>query len=268
MTLAPHLPLPFLSRGGAVRRPPDATHLHLGKAFSLPAEPRVKGLVNFLLQMICNNQTPIPAGQGPPLRHGNCRLGRWDTPCFLGVQIARGKPCLDPYKTFALKQGWLVAGPLLAAGVAVAADFGAGDGDLDAAVALDLVLELLEQAALELAHLATAQASDVDVVAGAVAFVVVLVAADVQQVELVDQPVALEQIESPIDGDAVHPRVDALRPAEDGAGIEVPLGAIHHLQQDAPLASQPHTAVFERRLQLARPGIGVDSFARGNAAGS
>ncbi len=45
---------------------------------------------------------------------------------------------------------------LLAAGVAVAADFGAGDGDLDAAVALDLVLELLEQAALELAHLTSA----------------------------------------------------------------------------------------------------------------
>src|SRR5712692_4746446 len=58
MTLAPHLPLPFLSRGGAVRRPPDATHLHLGKAFSLRAEARVKGPVNFLLQMICNKQTP------------------------------------------------------------------------------------------------------------------------------------------------------------------------------------------------------------------
>src|SRR5712691_9037337 len=86
----------------------------------------------------------------------------------------------------------MVAGPLLAAGVAVAADFGAGDGDLDAAVALDLVLELLEQAALELAHLAAAQASDVDVVAGAVAFVVVLVAADVQQIELVDQPDLLQ----------------------------------------------------------------------------
>jgi len=28
--------------------------LHLEKAFSLPPEARVKGLVNFLLQMICN----------------------------------------------------------------------------------------------------------------------------------------------------------------------------------------------------------------------
>ncbi len=37
-------------------------------------------------------------------------------------------------------------GVLLAAGVAVAADFGARDGDFHAAVAFDLPLELLEQA--------------------------------------------------------------------------------------------------------------------------
>jgi len=58
MALASHLPLPFLSRGRAVQRSPDATHLHLGKAFSLPPGARVKGLVNFLLQMICNKKTP------------------------------------------------------------------------------------------------------------------------------------------------------------------------------------------------------------------
>src|SRR2546422_3099887 len=92
---------------------------------------------------------------------------------------------------------------LLPAGGAVAADFGAGDGDLHATIALDLTLKLLKQAALELADFTAAQASDVDVVAGAVAFVVVLVAADVQHVQLVDQAVALEQVQGAIHSDEI-----------------------------------------------------------------
>src|SRR5437899_11520815 len=112
---------------------------------------------------------------------------------------------------------------LLPAGVAVAADFGAGDGDLHATIALDLALKLLKQAALELADFTAAQASDVDVVAGSVAFVVVLVAADVQQVHLVDRAVPLEKFKCAIHSDAVPARVNLLHRGEDETRLDVAL---------------------------------------------
>src|SRR2546422_9041549 len=154
---------------------------------------------------------------------------------------------------------------LLPAGVAVATHLGSGYGDLHAPIALDLALKLLKQAALELTDFTAAQASDVDVVAGSVAFVVVLVAADVQQVQLVDQAVALEQVQGAIHSDAVHARVNLLRPAEDGTCVEMALGAVHDLQKDAALAGQADAAAFQRGLKLAGPGIGVDAFAGGDA---
>src|SRR5712692_353325 len=155
--------------------------------------------------------------------------------------------------------------PLLAAVLAVAADFRACDGDLDAAVALDLALELLEQPALELAHFAAAQAGDVDVVAGPVTFVVVLVATDMEQVQLVDQAVALEQIERAVHSDAVHARINLLRVPQDGASVEVPLGVIHHGEQHTPLPGETHAAAFERGFQAARLGVSVDTLASRNA---
>jgi len=70
--------------------------------------------------------------------------------------------------------------------VADAADFGAGDGDLHVEVAGDLFFELFVEAGFEFADFATAEAGDVDVVAGTVRFVVVAVAAEVEEIELVD----------------------------------------------------------------------------------
>src|SRR5262249_31633468 len=127
-------------------------------------------------------------------------------------------------------------GRLGTAGFAVAADLGARDGDLDAAISLDLALELLEQPALAFAYLSAARA---------MTFVVVLVPADVQQVELVNQTMALQQVERAIDRDAVHPRIHPPRASQDGAGVEMSLGTIHHFEQHAPLARQAHAALFE-----------------------
>ena len=53
-------------------------------------------------------------------------------------------------------------------------------------VAGDLVLQLFVKIALKFPHLAAAQAGDVDVVARAVGFVIVTVAAQVEQVQFVD----------------------------------------------------------------------------------
>ena len=77
-----------------------------------------------------------------------------------------------------------------AARLAVAANFGARDGDLNAGVVRDLAFELLEEIAFHFPHLPTAQAGDMNVVARAVAFVVVAVAVNVQQIELVKQAVS------------------------------------------------------------------------------
>jgi hypothetical protein len=146
---------------------------------------------------------------------------------------------------------------LCAAFVAVTADFGAGNGDLDLAVIFDLTLELFEKRAFHFPDLAAAQAGYVDVVAETMAFVVVLIAMDVEQVELVNQAVALEHVERAIDGDAVNARIDLLRQLENRPGVQVPLGIIHHLKQDAALAREAYAALGEGGLQAAGTGVGV-----------
>ena len=83
-------------------------------------------------------------------------------------------------------------------------------------VLLDLTLELLKKLAFNLSHFPAAQACDVNVVARTMAFVVVPVAMDVEQVELVEQAVPLEHLERAVDGDAVNARIDFLRALENG----------------------------------------------------
>jgi len=118
---------------------------------------------------------------------------------------------------------------------------------------------------LEFADGATFQAGDVDVVAGAVAFVEVLAAAEVEQVELVDQAIAFQEINGAVDGDTVHVRVDFLGAVEDGAGVEVALGVVHDLEQDFSLAREAHAALCESCLQAAGALVGVDAFAGGDS---
>lgn len=67
-----------------------------------------------------------------------------------------------------------------------AADLGSGDGDFDTAIAGNLMFQLLVQVTFEFAHLPAANARDVDVVAGAMGFVEMAVAAQVKQIELVN----------------------------------------------------------------------------------
>ena len=104
-----------------------------------------------------------------------------------------------------------------------------------------------------------------DVVARAVAFVEVLVTAQVQQVELIDEAVALEQVEGSIDSDAVHTGIDFLRSFENGAGVQVAFGVVHDLKQDFSLAGEAHAAFFQRGLQAAGGRVRVDSFAGGDS---
>ncbi len=118
---------------------------------------------------------------------------------------------------------------------------------------------------LEFADGSAFQAGDVDVIAGAVAFVEVLVAAQVEQVEFVDQAVAFEQIDGPVDSHAMDAGIEFLRAIENGAGVEMALGAVHDLEENFPLARQAHAALCEGLLQAARPLVCVYSLAGGDS---
>jgi hypothetical protein len=158
----------------------------------------------------------------------------------------------------------------LAGGQAVVADatyFGAGDRDLDVAIAGDLTFELLVETGFEFADLAAAETGDVDVIARAVGLVVMAIAAEVQEVEFVDQSLTLEEIDGAVDGDEVDVGIYFLGAIEDLVDVEVLFGGVHHLQDDAALAGETDPAFTESVLEMADGSGGIDAFAAGDAMG-
>jgi hypothetical protein len=124
---------------------------------------------------------------------------------------------------------------------------------------------LLEESAFHFPYFSATQAGDVNVIAQAVTFVIVLIAADVEEVKLVNQADALEHIDRAIDGDAVDVRVNFLRAFENCACIQMLVGAIHYLHENTALASQANFLGRERGLQAAGTLVSVDTFAAGDA---
>jgi hypothetical protein len=151
--------------------------------------------------------------------------------------------------------------------VADAADFGAGDGDSNIAIASDLLFELLVEARLEFADFAAAETGDMNVIAGAVGFVIMAVAAEMEKVELVDEALTFEQINGAVDGDEVDFGIDFLCAFEDLVDVEMLLGRIHDLENDAALARDANAALAERGLEMAGGLGGINAFAGGDAAG-
>jgi hypothetical protein len=149
--------------------------------------------------------------------------------------------------------------------VAVAADFGASSGDFDRAIFFDLLFKLFVNFGFKFADGAALQAGDVDVVARTVAFIKMLVAAQVQKIEFVDQAVALQQVERAINGDAMNARIDFHGAVEDRAGVEVALGAVHDLENNSALAREADAAFGEGFLKAAGTRVGVDAFAGGDS---
>ena len=103
----------------------------------------------------------------------------------------------------------------------VSADFEARDQNVEVAVTFHLALHPIEQIALELLYFAAAQARHVHVSALRTPFVKVTFALHVQQVEFVDQSVALQQAQSAIDGNAIDVGIDAYRFAKYLRGVEM-----------------------------------------------
>lgn len=148
---------------------------------------------------------------------------------------------------------------------AIAADLGARRSDLDAAIFFDLLFQLLVEMRLELADRSAFQACNVDVIAGPVAFVEMLAAAQVEQVELVDEAVAFEQIDGAVDRHAVDARIELLRAIKNRVGVKVAFGVVHDFKQNFSLARQAHAALRERLLQSTGTLVRVDALARGNS---
>ena len=94
-------------------------------------------------------------------------------------------------------------------------------------------------------------------VAGAMTFIEMLLTVDVEQVELVDEPKLLQHVECSIYGDAMDPGVHLLRAFENGAGVQMALGVVHHLKQDAALAREADTAFRESRLKASTGHVGI-----------
>jgi hypothetical protein len=152
------------------------------------------------------------------------------------------------------------------AGVADAADFGAGDSDVDVAVAGDLFFELFVETGFKFADFAAAKTGDMNVIARAVGFVIVAIAAEVEEVEFIDEALALEEIDGAVDGDEVDFGIDLLGAFENLVDIEMLLGGIHDLENDAALASDTDAALAESGLKMAGRFGRVDAFARRDAS--
>jgi hypothetical protein len=131
-------------------------------------------------------------------------------------------------------------------------------------VTRNLLLQLFVQAALKLAHFTTPQTCYVDVVSRTMRFVIVPIAAQVQQVQLVNQAVFFEQINGAVDGNQVHALIDLLRAFQNLIDIQVLLGVIHNLQYHAPLPRQPDALGAQPLLQTAGSFRGIESLTSRN----
>ena len=145
--------------------------------------------------------------------------------------------------------------------VADAAHFGARDSNLDTAVACDLVFQLIVEMTLEFADFSAAEAGDVDMIARAVGFVVVTIAAEMEEVKFVDEALFLEEIDSAIDGDEMDFVADFLGAFENLIDIEMLFGVVHDLENHAALTGEANAALTESLLKMAGGVGGIDAFA-------
>jgi hypothetical protein len=151
--------------------------------------------------------------------------------------------------------------------IADAANFGAGNGDVDVTIAGNLLLELLVEMGFEFADLAATQTGDMDVVPRAMSFVIVPIAAEMEEIELVDETFFFEEVDGAVDGDEMDLGTDFLGALEDLIDIKVLLGGIHDLEDDAALAGETNAPLTKGVLEMARGVGGVDAFAGRDAVG-
>jgi hypothetical protein len=99
-----------------------------------------------------------------------------------------------------------------------------------------------------------------NVVARSVRFVVVAVAAKMEQIQLVDEPLFFQQIDGAIDGDQVYAGINSLCSLKNLINVQMLLGGIHHLQDDAALAGHSNAARGYRLLKFSSGLSGIEAL--------
>ncbi len=106
-----------------------------------------------------------------------------------------------------------------------------------------------------------------DVVPRSMGFVIVAIAAKMEQVEFIDEAVFLKEIDGAVDGDKMNFVADFLRALKDLVDVKMFFGIVHDLKNDAALAGKTNTALTKSVLQMARGVGGIDAFAGRDSMG-
>ncbi len=124
----------------------------------------------------------------------------------------------------------------------VPANFQASHDNVEAAIALNLALEPVEEIAFEFHDLSTAQARHVNVVPLRTTLIKMLFPLHVHEIEFIDQSMALEKAERAIDGNAVDSRVQFARVTQNLGRVEVLLRSFYDAEDGASLMRQANAA--------------------------
>jgi hypothetical protein len=119
---------------------------------------------------------------------------------------------------------------------------------VEAAFALDLSLEAVEEIALKLRDFATAETGHVDMVALWTTLVEVLLSLHMHQVKLINQAMSFQKAQRAIDGHPINLRIYFPSFAKYLAGIEVLLRGLDHAKDGTALMSHTQAAGHQFRL--------------------
>src|SRR5579864_1539507 len=146
----------------------------------------------------------------------------------------------------------MLLGNAFAAVRTVSANFQTAHDDVKPAIALDLSFQAIEQFAFQFHDFSAAQAGHVNVVTLRTALVKMLLALHVHQVELVDQAIALQQLERAVHGDLVNSGIDSPRLGQDLGRVQMLLCGFHHAENSSPLVGEPKSVRDQGCLQTPR----------------
>jgi hypothetical protein len=135
---------------------------------------------------------------------------------------------------------------------AVTANFEPADDDVEPALALDLSLEPVEQIAFEFRNFSASKAGHVDVIALWAAFVEVLLALHMHEVEFVNQTVAFQEIQRAIHSHAIDAWIEPPRLAKNLRGIQMLLRGFNHAENGPSLVRHSQATGHQFGLQAPR----------------
>jgi hypothetical protein len=127
-----------------------------------------------------------------------------------------------------------------------------------------LLLQVFVELAFEFTDFSALNAGYVNMIARAVAFVVMTMPSEMEKVQLVDQPVVFEQFQGAIDGYTRNFGVDLLSLLQDFGGVHMANSRFNYLNDDAALTREANVPGAKLALKLACGFVNVDAFACGN----